>query len=433
MNHVMQRVRRWQAQYPAHWRYGRVALGCLLIVIAIDLVTNDLNRERYYWDFALYIDMAENGLVGNDELIAPFVYRFLTPLGAGALADLFDISVIAGFKVIAYVGGVAQLFMVYVLAEAFGASGGQAWTVLGVVALSLYNLKFLIFDVTRPDHLAYPLMVVQVLAVFRRRLWVLAVVSCVGMLIREFLIIPPAIMVALLGLEFLKTRRRQAAFAALGLMAAVGVFVIVPRVVIPIQVSGQYLDPVNNPDSWDVLLDAPRSARRVFNLLFNLASFMLPLALLLTWGRVRRTWDALRGYRLYLGLHTLLVLVMALYGGTDLWRFMTFMFVPLAIVLAVLLRENRVSWLEIAYMLAVVGAYNRILLDVPNWIEPYLDFYSGYDTRVNFFTKARVAEMGFYLAGIWVLRGGLYVRRQAARDTARAPYARREVHLDRTG
>ena len=37
-------------------------------------------------DFALYYDMAERGLIGNDNLIAPFVYRFLTPL-AGDRAD----------------------------------------------------------------------------------------------------------------------------------------------------------------------------------------------------------------------------------------------------------------------------------------------------------------------------------------------------------
>ena len=63
--------------------YALAALGCAALVLALDLLTNTLDTARYYWDFALYYDMAERGLIGNDNLIAPFVYRFLTPLLAG--------------------------------------------------------------------------------------------------------------------------------------------------------------------------------------------------------------------------------------------------------------------------------------------------------------------------------------------------------------
>jgi hypothetical protein len=410
-------------------KYAVVFLICLLAVITIDLVTNDLNTARYYWDFALYYDMAENGLVHNDNLWAPFVYRFVTPLLAGSISDvlpvhhelvvrsspegeMFVTTTYPGFRVVAYLGAVAQLMAVFALAEHFRARFVQALVAVGAVAFSMYSVKFLIFDVSRPDHLAYPLMIVAALALFRRNIIVCLTASCIGLLVREFLIIPPAILMVMLGLEFLKTR----SWRTLGWMAlvfvSVSLFVIVPRALIPIQGSGQYVDPINESSSISVLINAPRSKRRDLNVLFNLLSYMLPALLLLTPDRVRRAWDQLQGYRLFLFLYTGMVLVFTMYGGTDLWRFMTYMFIPLVILLAVLLKNGDVHPTEILYMLVVVAIYNKMLLPIPNWHGEYLDFYGGYDNRINATTQDRFFEMGTFLFGAVLLRGLLRLARR---------------------
>ena len=409
-------MKRLQAvdQWPRWQRYGLVAAIALLAVIAIDLVTNDLNTTRYYWDFAIYFEMAEHGLDpgANDSLWAPFVYRFATPLLAGALNDLFDFETVTdGFKIIAYVGAVAQLVAVFALAEHFGLRFWMAVIPVAVIALTLYNVKFLIFDESRPDHLAYPLMIAALLAIWRRKYGLATALSCVGLLVREFLIIPPIILLLVLALEFWRERSWRVVGQMAAVLAAVSLFVIVQRVLIPIKGSGQFFDPVNNSDALTVLVNAPLSKRRLVNILLNFSGYMLPVLVLITPRRARAAWERLAGYRWLLGVYTALVLALTLYGGTDIWRFTTYQFVPLVIVLAVLLR-GEIDRAEIVYMLAVTLVFNKILLDIPNWIDQYLDFYGGYDIRVNLTTFHRFYEIGTYVLGAILLRGLLGLARR---------------------
>src|SRR5690606_5649078 len=137
----------------------------------------------------------------------------------------------------------------------------------------------------------------------------------------------------------------------------VSLFVIVPRALIPIQGSGQYVDPVHDASTLENLIRAPLSERRDFNIAFNLARYLLPLLLLITPARARAAWAVLAPHRLFLALYTALVLLLTMYGGTDLWRFVSYLFIPQVIVLAVLLRRG-VAGVEVIYMLAAVAAYN---------------------------------------------------------------------------
>ncbi len=425
---------------PSARPYVLAALGFTALVLALGLITNTLDTDRYYWDFALYYDMAEHGLSGNDNLIAPFVYRFATPLLAGAIAralpvehtlavsaspdgDVFFTSTYPGFVVVAYGAAIAQLLSVYGLARYAGARGWRAVVPALAIALSLYNVRFLLFDVARPDHLAYPLMVVAMLAVFERRIALAVVVSCLGLFVREFLAIPLVLLVARLLRESWQARRWQP-LAWAGAAAALGAAcILAPRLLIPIRVSGQYLDPLNQSGAelLTTLVQTPLSRRRWFNLLFNLASYTLPLWLLLTPGRLKTLWRGLAGWRFDLLLYSALVLVLTLYGGTDIWRFVTFLFVPLAIALAVVLRAG-VHAVEVVYMLGATAYYNKIFLDIPNEIGAYLDFYGGYDLRVNQTTLARVAQLAVLGLGAALLRGLLALaRRRAERAPVSSP------------
>ena len=414
--------------------YALVVAVCAALVLALGAITNTLDTARYYWDFALYYDMAERGFAGNDNLIAPFVYRFATPLLAGGIArilpiehtlavsaspdgDVFFTSTYPGFVVIAYGAAIAQLVSVWALAGAFGARGWQAFVPVLAIALSLYHVRFLLFDVARPDHLAYPLMVVAMLAVFERRIVLALAVSCAGLFVREFLAIPLAILTIALIWDYRQTRHpSRLAWAGVAVLVTAAC-ILLPRLLIPITTSGQYLDPLNQSrdDLITTLVQTPLSRRRWANLLFNLAGYTLPLWLLLTSDRLRALWHGLAGYRAMLGLYTALVLGLTLYGGTDIWRFVTFLFVPLVIALAVVLR-NGVPWVEIIYMLGAVAYYNKIHLEIPNEIGAYLDFYAGYDLRVNEATVARVTQLMALGAGALLLRGLLALaRRRSAR------------------
>jgi len=293
------------------------------------------------------------------------------------------------------------------------------------IALSLYNVRFLLFDVARPDHLAYPLMVVAMLAVFERRIVLALIVSCVGLFVREFLAIPLALLIAALLWDFWRTRDRSRLAWAGVVMLVTAACILVPRLVIPISVSGQYLDPFNqsSADLLETLVRTPLSRRRWFNLLFNVASYTLPLWLLLTPARLRSLWRGLAGYRAALALYVALVLALAMYGGTDLWRCTTFLFVPLVIALAIVLRES-VSWVETAYMLGAVAYYNKLHLEIPNEIGAYLDFYGGYDIRINEATLARVIQLAALGAGAVALRGLLMLARRRSAGAAASADAR---------
>jgi len=419
-------------------KYAMVGLACLLAVMALDGLTNELDTARYYWDFALYYDMAENGLVDNDHLVAPFAYRFATPLLARGLGDilpegreivilasadgaLFATRTFRGFRLIAIAGAAAQLALVFVLAERVGVNPRRALVPVAAVALSLYNVRFLLFDVSRPDHLAYPLMAIGLLAAVRRDVLLCLVVSCAGLMVREFLIIPPVVLSVLLLRDYRETRSRMALGSIAILALATGLCIAIPRALIPVTGTGQYVDPVNDPDWLGNLFEAPLSERRNFNIIFNVVSYTMPVWLLLTRDRLKRTWDRLEGWRLSLGVYTALALLLTLYGGTDIWRFVSYLFVPLVIVLAALLRDSSLGWPEIAAMLVAVAVYNKIWLDIPNLHAEYLDFYGGYDSRVNGATAWRIGQMGLLLAGMVALRSAL--RWRAARQADRRALA----------
>ncbi|HML25041.1 MAG TPA: hypothetical protein PKD09_25535 [Aggregatilinea sp.] len=403
-------------QRPAA-RYALILAGCALMVVTLDLFTNLMDRSRYLWDFVVYFDMAENGLVGNKLLWAPFVYRFLTPLLAGNIAYLFSVSTEMGFIILNYIGGIWQLFMVYLLAEHFTRRALIAWTAVAAIALSLYNIKYMFWDVARPDSLAYPIMIAAVLALFHKRYDLCVAVSCIGLLTREFLIVPPVVLELTLLQDYWRTRSRETLRWMIFTFVLVSLFVIVPRALIPIYDTGQYIDPVNDPGSLKNLIRAPLSERRDFNFLFNLASYFLPVLLLATPERLRRAWDDLAGYRQFILLYSVPVLVLTMYGGTDLSRFVTYLFVPLIMILVVMLRRG-IPAVEVLYMLGAVAVYNKIFLPLPDLIDPILDFYGGYDNRVNVETLMRVYELATFMMGAVLLRALIVL---AARRKAHQP------------
>lgn len=406
--------------------------GALLLavglVVALEFMTNTLDTRLFPGDFLFYINMAQQGIRHNPDLVAPFAYRPVTPLLAGGIARIFSVSIESGFGSIAIAGAILQLFSVFLLAQHFRAGFWNSLLLMVLVALSFYHVKYLLFDVYRPEHLAYGIITLAMLALFRGQRWACWLLSCVGLLIREFCIIPAfLLLVQTLFSTFrpqfpVSEERKQAPPYAMGrgwggnmsILLLTGAMLLLPRLLIPVKETVIYAELfTENPTLWEQITLPVLSFRRNLNLIFVLAAYLLPLLIIGSIRRLRAAWQALAGYRAALGLYSLLVLFLTLYGGTDLYRFVTYLYLPQVIFLAVILRDNRIPPLEIAVLVIVMVIFNRILWHIPvDDYNQFLDFYGGYHDRINIFIIQRMQELIVCLfVGIGV-RGLLYLHQQ---------------------
>ena len=387
-----------------------LALGlALTCVIGIDLVTNELDTEKYAWDFTVYKDLAENGVWDNPGRTAPSAYRFATPLLAGSIKRVFDVPIETSFRIIAYLGAVGQLFGIFILGRCFHFSMRTSVILMLVTAFSMLNVKFLLFDVFRPDHLAYPLMIVGILAITKEALGLIVLVSVVGLQVREFLVIPPVLFVYATVRRWWHDRaQRGLLIKAVFVVFCVTISIVLPRALLSVVRSYQEIDPLNNPESLRKLFSIPLNMKRDLNFLLTVLSYALPLLLLTTRARLRTAFERLGPNQALILLYTGLVLLLAMYGGSDMMRFVTYLFIPQAILLGYVVHEGDVHPLEIIYMLVAVFIFNRILWSIPIWdLNLYLDFLSGFEDRINVGTVKRVAELSAYVVLAMLLRANL--------------------------
>ena len=390
----------------------------LLILLALDRLTNRLDVvEGHAWDFVYYIDMAENGVWGNPNLAAPYAYRFITPLLARGLNQLLGTPTFVGFKLLAYGGLLTALWGVYFAARKLGAGFWAALVVMSIPAGALFNVKFLLFDFYRPDQLAYPLLVFAILALMYRKPALAVTLGVLGLLIREYLIIPIAIALFLWAREWWANRKDVRPLVWMGLTAAGTLLVLaLPRWLIPITMTQQILDPFNDPQFLKTLFGMPLNWKRNYNYVFNLAAYWMPLLILATPGRLRRAWQGLGAYRPWIWIYLGVNLLGMMYGGTDMMRYATFFFIPQAFFISLILqdREQPVHVYEVLYLWGALVIFNRLLFQFPIWdFNAYLDFYAGYGDVITRGSALRWAEwlgltgLGAALREVWLRSASL--------------------------
>lgn len=374
----------------------------LLLVMAVDLLTNSIDTERFSWDFRYYADMAEHGLDG--PLASPFAYRYLTPLLVRGLSLATGLSVGAGFALIAYLGAFTQLLGVFLFTRWYTRSIRGAWLAMFVVAFSLFNVKFLMFDPFRPDHLAYPLILLQAYFALSGQFAPLLAATIIGSQIREFNVVP---LVAYLyasvrgaGSQSTSPARRRTFIEIVVSIGALGAALVLPRVLIPIvedfQFAGFSRDGLLRP------LLAPFILARDANFMYSMAAYMLPVLMLAGPREVFRTAESIaRRDRYFFGAYTVLVVALSFLGGVDFFRFSTYLLLPQIVLLGLLAEKATAARLGI--MLACVFAFNRVWLPFPMADRgAYLDFYGGFGTRFNAASLWRIAEL-VVLIGIGML------------------------------
>jgi len=156
---------------------------------------------------------------------------------------------------------------------------------------------------------------------------------------------------------------------------------------------------------------------RNINILFSLASYLLPLLLLINRTRLDYLLKALKKQRLLsiLGLYIMFVMVLTDIGGTDVPRFLTYLFIPLVIALVVVQRGHPKP-IEIIFMLVAMLVFNRIFWPIPfDSKESFRAFYGGVSTQIDFSTAERTLEMLMFGLIALFIRSSMMSRRFTAR------------------
>lgn len=369
-------------------------------------------------DNLFYLDIAQHGIVQNSELVSPFAYRFVTPLLAGGISSFFSISPEQSFYTIAILCAITQLFLVFVLAKRFQPSDIKALIALSVVALSYYNVRFLIADSLRPDHLAYPLMLVVILLLLAGRRIPALLLALAALNVREFFLIPAVVIGMLYYQDYLRRHRRKDFWmSGAAFFSALLVFML-QRVFIRVSSAAGYLEPLRY-DFIQVLLSTPLNMARNLNILLALAGYLLPLLLIVTPERWRAIRLERRGVSLILTVYSVMVFGLTYYGGTDIGRFVTYLFIPMVIWMVMLLNRG-IPAVEIIYMLIVVALYNRILVPVPQDIQGNIDFQAAFADVVDEATWRFFVALAVSFAGVIILRR---ISRPAGESTPPRPVA----------
>ena len=219
------------------------------------------------------------------------------------------------------------------------------------------------------------------------------------MLVREFCILPAALLVLHLLRSYRRTRQRhllvEIIVVGLVIVASYGL----PRQLILVGRSDQFLD-----DQFSNIPNIVTNITRDFNILLGTAVYVLPLLVLLTRERVRRVWQRVAPLHFDLIIYTLIVLGLSMFGGSDIARFTAYFFVPLIIILVALL-EDGIHPVEVGYMLLATATFNRVLSPIPmDNLDAYLDFYIVWGDRTSTGTWLRALELLSWIVGAVLLR-----------------------------
>ena len=382
-------------------RIGDFILAALLsigLILSLDALTNSINIEKFAWDFRYYIAMAQDGFKAH-PLASPFAYRYAIPLLVNAIHHWLGFSIETGFRGLAYLGAFLQLMGVFTFTAWFARSRKAAFIALLVTGFSLFHVKFLLFDIYRPDHLTYAFILLGTYFAFQRKFIPLLIVTLIASQTREFAIIP---LIAHL-FSFARTEKRrsflsQSWVSVLTLILALGL----PRLLIPVTEDFQFVS--LTPDGLLRGLLAPLIFTRDINFVYTLIAYLLPILMIASVPQIKSAYLSLSDeIRKFLLVYTVIVLFFSFLGGTDFPRFATYLFAPQIILLGVLI--DKTNNILIVIMLIAVFIFNLLWLPVPlASVEAYRDFYGGYDVRLSASTLWRIVELASFILLGWFVR-----------------------------
>jgi hypothetical protein len=288
------------------------------------------------------------------------------------------------------------------------------------VAATVMPVKFALFVPTSVDVAAYPLMVLAVWAYLSGRTALSLWISAAGLFFKEFLAIPLLLALADYARAWRRERTTRALWTLAGAAALALSVILIPRLGLSVVATHQEIDPLNNLRSLSRLVVNPLNMARNLNIVLCLTAFWLPVLLLLTRQRVRTLLRDLAPWRNYLAGFIALDLLLTMYGGTNIFTFVSYA-IPLQILVLARLTAGQGKgphpgeWL---LALACTVIYNRMFGTIPfpdDGFDAYIDYYSGWSDRVNLATLYRFLEMALYLC-IMIGARRLFFHRFGRRD-----------------
>jgi len=359
-------------------------------VFLVDLLTNGVT-EKYLFDSNFYLGLAERGFEA-DLFVAPFIYRYATPLLARTLHQFTSLSIYKSFKLLTYIGLTGQLFGIYLVVNYLTRSRKGAYAGMLVVAFSMYNMKYLLFDVYRADTLAYALILLCTWFALKRRFLLLILVTAVGLQVREFVAVP---LLAYLISEVRQRGFRKSLNTILISLLALFVAAGLPRLLFPL--AGNEQEVKFSLEGIRQLLYLLSLWKRDINLVYVCLAYFLPFFIL--YRPSKR--DALKNllseehWSFFLGYLSLVFLLIVV-GGTDMERFASYFFLPMAVFVGLLV-INR-SLISVAMVVIFQFIFNRIWLPFPIWdYELFAGFYGGWSNIINPTTLWRYVEVSSYV------------------------------------
>lgn len=370
-------------------KYALPLASSIALVFLVDIFTNAAT-EKYLFDSNIYLGIAERGFA-SDLLIAPFIYRYATPFLARGFHQYLGLSIYKSFKLITYIGGISQLFGIYLIVHYLTSSRRSAYVGMTVVAFSMYNLKYLLFDVYRADTLAYGIILLCTWFVLKKKFMPLILTTIIGLQVREFVVVPLlAYLVVKVSQDGMRESLREMMISILSLFVAIGL----PRFLIPIVANEQTVrlslagiqDVISLLSVW----------KRDINLLYVCFAYFLPLTILYNRANIkaiRHEMDTeLWGYLFW---YVAFVFFLTILGGTDMERFASYFFLPMAVLVGFLIKRQ--SLISVIVILSIQFIFNRIWLPYPIWdYDLFANFYGGWSNIINTATIWRYVEVLVY-------------------------------------
>lgn len=343
---------------------------CSAVLLALLWCCWGLLNPIEIYDSRFYLTIAEKGLTDPSSRVAPFIYRFPIPLLAGTISNLLKISAANAFLGLTAISAWLLLTGSYLLSRAVGASKNIATYSLLSIALSFSLIRFHLYWYALVDIEAYLLLLPAMLALWKGKLRTCLLISLIGTLFKEFLIIPGL-------LACVDMLRRQNAPPSRRCLHAVGagllLFLIAaaPRLLIPVSDTRQF---ISSGDLIGMLVDPQRILRCAYSLLL----VMFPLFLLLTPARMKNIVQTINGHRLQLSFYLACTTGLAMIGGVGIPRFFSYTF-PWMLFLIAAARPT-LSKAEFGMAACMIALVNKIWIVLPNPgidVVAFTNFYGG--------------------------------------------------------
>jgi hypothetical protein len=124
--------------------------------------------------------------------------------------------------------------------------------------------------------------------------------------------------------------------------------------------------------------------------------------MLLTRERMRFVGQKLAPFRAAGASYVVLWLALSMWGGTDLYRYVTYLFLPLVFMFSAMFADPRLRPRagEVTLVLVAMAIHNHIFSHIPalgDDVDVYLDFWPAYEDRLNAAAGVRILEIAAFV------------------------------------